>query len=167
MKGLQVATLVVGILLFAFVLTSLAQPTQHGHEKPHHARSYLWWTDKDIQKDLGLTSEQVTKIQSAWDKFDKNRNILWQEILKCQQQIEMAYLEEKLNPEKIIELNRKMMELQAKITDNRVTYRLEYSQILTYEQRKKLASTLKRYGIRGCPGCPKDLVGVLEEVPQE
>lgn len=154
-------------MVFAFASVSLAQPMQHEHGQMHRARSYLWWTDEDIQKDLGLTPEQEAKIQAAWDRYDKSRVSLWSETLKCQQDIERAYLEEKIDAEKIIALNKKMMELQSKLTDIRVTYRLEYNQILTYKQRQKLGETLKRYGIRGCPGCPRDLVGILEEVPQE
>jgi len=117
------------------------QSTKQQHVRPD------WWNDAGVRKDLMLTSDQISKLQNAWNNFDKSRNTVRAELWKARQEIEAAFKAQAIDPQKISVLAAKIADSEGKIIKNRIGYRLTVMQILTYQQRQQIGTTFKTRGV--------------------
>jgi len=161
-RHVLIPLLAIALSLSIASLASARWYSQQGHMGMHGGMRSDWWNDADIQKELSLNTDQVNKLQAAWDKFDQNRKAVWTDLLKGDKELEAAFGEEKIDNQKITSLAKNLKDLQDRLLDNRVDYRLSVNQILTSAQRQKLGSTLSSRGIKHCPACPTGIMGAPE-----
>lgn len=146
----SVVALAVGVVAIALAqeptVKKLQSPQAPQQIQTRQAR-IDWWNDAEIQKDLALNKIQISKLQTAWDNFDKDRNAIRAELRKVRQELELAFKAETIDSQKVNMLATKMADLEGKIIKNRTSYRLTVMQALTNQQRLKLGLTFKSKGV--------------------
>ncbi len=131
------AVLYVGVLLVSASLLAQtpggAPPAQNGQGAPRFA----WWRDEPYQRHLGLTSDQVTRLEAIWQaalpELRKGRDDL------DRQEAELSRLIESNADETVVTRQVDKVEaIRAHLNKTRTMLIWHHRQLLTPEQRVKL-----------------------------
>jgi Spy/CpxP family protein refolding chaperone len=122
MRGRLLARAASAVLVLAVAAPASAQ------------RSFQWWRAEEVQKDLGLTQDQVTRLddvfQTAMDRQRKNKDVL--DRLEAQ----LSTLIEQGTPEAdVVKQIDKVEAARATLNKERTLMLLHMRQVLTPEQR--------------------------------
>jgi Spy/CpxP family protein refolding chaperone len=145
---LHVAVLLVSAPLFAQAPGTRAQ--QNGQPTPRFA----WWQDESYQRHLGLTSDQVTRLETIWQaalpELRKGRDDL------DRQEAELSRLIETNADETVVTRQVDKLEAtRAHVNKARTMLIWHHRQLLTPEQRVKLKVMRDRNRERaGAPATP-------------
>jgi len=127
-----------------------APPAQNGQSAPRFA----WWRDDPYQRHLGLTSDQVTRLEAIWQaalpELRKGRDDL------DRQEAELSRLIE-LNADETVVTHQvdKVEATRSRLNKARTLVLLHHRQMLTPEQRVKLKAMRDRDRERaGAPAPP-------------
>ncbi len=116
-----------------------------------------WWENPEMAKEIGLTDEQVKKIDGMATAHRK-------EMIKTEADLKIANMElqdlfdEAGNEGAIRKKAAEVSKLQEKIYNSRIEHRLAVNKVLTAEQQKKMKS-VKRMKTKNvvidtnCDGC--------------
>ena len=147
------AVLCVGVLLVSAQLYAQApagSPPQNGQSAPRLA----WWRDDLYQKHLGLTADQVTRVEAIWQaalpELRKGRDDL------DRQEAELSRLIETNADETVVTRQVDKVEaIRAHLNKARTMMIWHHRQLLTPEQRVKLKVMRDRDRERmGAPATP-------------
>ena len=136
------AVLYAGVLLVSAPLCAQAPSTpaqQNGQSTPRFA----WWRDEPYQRHLGLTSDQVTRLESIWQaalpELRKGRDDL------DRQEAELSRLIESNADEAVVTRQVDKVEaIRAHLNKARTMVIWHHRQLLTPEQRVKLKAMRDR-----------------------
>ncbi len=147
------AVLYAGMLLgsaWLFAQAPAAPAPQNGQSAPRFA----WWRDEPYQRHLGLTSDQVTRLEAIWQaalpELRKGRDDL------DRQEAELSRLIE-TNAEEAVVVRQvdKVEAIRAHLNKARTMVIWHHRQLLTPEQRVKLKAMRDRDRERaGAPSSP-------------
>jgi Spy/CpxP family protein refolding chaperone len=148
------AVLWVGVMLVAAPLFAQAPagapPAQNGQSAPRFA----WWRDEPYQRHLGLTTDQVTRLEAIWQgalpELRKGRDDL------DRQEAELSRLIETNADETVVTRQVDKVEaIRAHLNKARTMVIWHHRQLLTPEQRVKLKGMRDRDRERaGAPTAP-------------
>ena len=146
------AVLWVGVLLVSAQLLAQAPipPPQNGQSLPRFA----WWRDDPYQRKLGLTSDQVSRLEAMWQaalpELRKGRDEL------DRQEAELSRLIETNADETVVTRQVDKVEaIRAHLNKARTMVIWHHRQLLTPEQRVKLKVMRDRDRERiGAPAAP-------------
>ena len=141
------AVLWVGVILVSaqlFAQAPAGAPPQNGQSAPRFA----WWRDEPYQKHLGLTSDQVTRLEAIWQaalpELRKGRDDL------DRQEAELSRLIETNADETVVTRQVDKVEAtRSRLNKARTLVLLHHRQMLTPEQRVKLKAMRDRDRERG------------------
>ena len=149
------AVLCVGVLLVS--VPSMAQapataPAQQNNAQAARPR-FAWWQDEQYQKHLGLTIDQVTRLEASWQAalpdLRKGRDEL------DRQEAELSRLIE-LNSDEAVVTHQvdKVEAIRSRLNKDRTMMIWHHRQMLTPEQRVKLKAmqARERAGAPSAPG---------------
>jgi Spy/CpxP family protein refolding chaperone len=148
------AVLCVGVMLVSAQLFAQAPagtpPPQNGQSTPRFA----WWRDEPYQRHLGLTSDQVTRLEAIWQaalpELRKGRDDLDRQEAELSRLIEM-------NADETVVTHQvdKVEATRSRLNKARTLVLLHHRQMLTPEQRVKLKAMRDRDRERaGAPPAP-------------
>jgi len=148
------AVLCVGVVLVSAQLSAqapaAAPPPQNGQAAPRFA----WWRDEPYQRHLGLTSDQVTRLEAIWQgalpELRKGRDDLDRQEAELSRLIEM-------NADETVVTHQvdKVEATRSRLNKTRTLVLLHHRQTLTPEQRVKLKAMRDRDRERaGAPPSP-------------
>jgi Spy/CpxP family protein refolding chaperone len=148
------AVLCVGVMLVSAQLFAQAPagtpPPQNGQSSPR----FSWWRDEPYQRHLGLTSDQVTRLEAIWQaalpELRKGRDDLDRQEAELSRLIEM-------NADETVVTHQvdKVEATRSRLNKARTLVLLHHRQILTPEQRVKLKAMRDRDRERaGAPPAP-------------
>ena len=146
------AVLCLGMLLVSAPLASQAQnaPAQQTGQAPRFA----WWRDERYQKHLGLTSDQVSRLEAMWQaalpELRKGRDDL------DRQEAELSRLIESNADESVVTRQvDKVEQIRSHLNKARTMVIWHHRQLLTPEQRVKFKAMRDRDRERtGAPAPP-------------
>ena len=149
------AVLCVGVLLVSVPLMAqapaAASPSQQNTQA---APRFAWWRDDPYQKHLGLTSDQVTRLEAIWQaalpELRKGREELDRQEAELSRLIEM-------NADEAVVTHQvdKVEAIRSRLNKARTLVLLHHRQMLTPEQRVKLKTMRDRDRERtGAPPAP-------------
>jgi len=150
MKKRLIWMVLITLLLSATV--ALAGPAGRG------VRGEKAWGMKDaFFSKLNLTEEQGGKIKALRDSQRQDMVQLRTEILRKRAELQLLWLEEKPDGEKIKAKQKEMREIRGQIQDRMTDFRLALHSILTPEQRSQLMASRfnKMRGFRRGMGGPE------------
>jgi Spy/CpxP family protein refolding chaperone len=97
-----------------------------------------WWKDAGIVRELGLTADQVGKIDRLYEKRRKAIQLQLDEFDKQKAELDRLIGERTVSPE-VVELHTsKMMTPRIAIDTSRIRMLYEMSRVMTAEQNRKL-----------------------------
>jgi len=147
------AVLCAGVVLASAQIFAQAPggpPPQNGQSAPRFA----WWRDEPYQRHLGLTSDQVTRLEAIWQaalpELRKGRDDLDRQEAELSRLIEM-------NADETVVTHQvdKVEAIRSRLNKARTLVLLHHRQILTPEQRVKLKAMRDRDRERaGAPPSP-------------
>jgi Spy/CpxP family protein refolding chaperone len=138
------AVLCAGMLLGSasvFAQAPAAAPSQPNAQAPRPR--FAWWRDEPYQKHLGLTTDQVTRLEAIWQAglpdLRKGRDDL------DRQEAELSRLIE-LNADEAVVTHQvdKVEAIRSRVNKARTLVLLHHRQVLTAEQRMKLKAMQDR-----------------------
>src|SRR5579871_4023390 len=145
--GLYIGVLVVWASLGAFAQTPAppAQQPQTGQAQPSRP---AWWRDEHYQKHLGLTADQVSRLeatfQAALPELRKGRDELDRQEAELSRLIEM-------NADEAVVVHQvdKVEAIRSRLNKARTMMIWHHRQLLTPEQRVKFQAMRERDRARG------------------
>ena len=140
--GLCIGLLVVSVL-GAFAQTPAAPPAQQPQTGQAPPRRFAWWQDERYQKHLGLTADQVTRLESifqaALPELRKGRDEL------DRQEAELSRLIESNADETVVSRQIDKVEaIRSRTNKARQMMIWHHRQLLTPEQRVKFQAMRER-----------------------
>ena len=100
------------------------------------------WGMKDaIFSELNLTEEQEGKVKALRDSQRQDITPLRTEMLRKRAELQLLWLEDKPDGEKIKAKQKEMREIRGQIQDKMTDFRLAVHSILTPEQRSQLMAS--------------------------
>jgi len=115
-----------------------------------------WWNDPEVREVIGLSQDQVDKIDALAVKLQKQEIENRAQMQLTEIDIEQAFKAQSLDEAKIKSLIEKMANLKAAEVKAHAQFRLDVAKILTNEQREKLKVFLRQKmeqrGRFGAPG---------------
>jgi Spy/CpxP family protein refolding chaperone len=126
-----------------------------GRGRPTSFRSWAWWNDDDIKKQLGLTEAVVRRIDSMYQARQKELSPLVAELSRTDDEIDALVKERKISPDaldlKVV--NREA--LRSKLNESRTMMLYKFYLLLTPEQYNKLRDVFDQHVRGGRGGGPK------------
>jgi Spy/CpxP family protein refolding chaperone len=148
------AVLCVGVLLVSVPLLAQAPataPTPQNNAQAARPR-FAWWRDEPFQKHLGLTIDQVTRLEASWQAalpdLRKGRDDLDRQEAELSRLIEM-------NADEAVVTHQvdKVEAIRSRLNKIRTMMIWHHRQMLTPEQRVKLKAMMDRER-SGAPSAP-------------
>jgi len=145
------AVLCLGMLLVSAPLASQAQTAQA--QQTGQAPRFAWWRDDRYQKHLGLTSDQVSRLEAIWQaalpELRKGRDDL------DRQEAELSRLIESNQDESVVTRQVDRVEqIRSHLNKARTMVIWHHRQLLTPEQRVKFKAMRDRDRERGGAPAP-------------
>ena len=104
---------------------------------------------------LNLTAEQQTQVTEIHNIFTKEKTMLQNKVYKKRLEMKSLLLEDKIDTEKVFNLQRKISELTAKIDIQALKNMLKAYSVLTPEQRSLLPPGCSLgFGVTNCSKKP-------------
>jgi Spy/CpxP family protein refolding chaperone len=131
------AVLLTGVLLASAPLFAQAPGAAPGQQNGQSAPRFAWWRDERYQRHLGLTSDQVTRLEASWQaalpELRKGRDDL------DRQEAELSRLIEANADETVVTRQVDKVEaIRSHLNKARTLVIWHHRQLLTPEQRGKL-----------------------------
>ena len=148
------AVLYAGVLLLSAPLFAQAPGAASGQQNSRSAPRFAWWQDEPYQRHLGLTSDQVSRLESIWQaalpELRKGRDDL------DRQEAELSRLIETNADETVVTRQVDKVEaIRGHLNKARTMVIWHHRQLLTPEQRVKLKAMRDRDRERaGAPPAP-------------
>ncbi|GEM_PF-4421859 len=115
-----------------------------------------WWRNPGLKTELGLTDDQVKKIEDAWYASVEAEVDLRAAAEKAHLELARLLHRETLDDEALAKAIDRVTEADAALARNRLQRRVEIAKILTPEQRRKLEELMRqhrgRHGMKGRKG---------------
>ena len=153
-RRLGQAVLCVGVLMVSVPLLAQGPAATPPQQNTQAAPRRAWWRDDAYQKHLGLTSDQVTRLEAVWQTvlpdLRKGRDDLDRQEAELSRLIEM-------NADEAVVTHQvdKVEAIRSRLNKTRTLVLLHHRQILTPEQRVKLKAMFDRDRERtGAPPAP-------------
>jgi len=105
-----------------------------------------WWKDPAIVKEVGLTADQVTKIDKIYDRRNKLIASQVEEYNRLHAELDKMLSERTVSPETVEIQAQRMMPFHMAIDVSRIKMGYEMSRVLTTEQNDKLRAVFDRMG---------------------
>jgi len=142
------AVLCLGVLLVSAPLSSRAQNQAPTSQNTQAAPRFAWWRDDRYQKHLGLTSDQVSRLEATWQaalpELRKGRDDL------DRQEAELSRLIETNSDESVVTRQVDKVEgIRSHLNKARTMVIWHHRQLLTPEQRVKFKAMRDRDRERG------------------
>src|SRR5436305_15123225 len=137
------AVLYAGVLLLSAPLFAQAPGAASSQQNGRSAPRFAWWQDEQYQRHLGLTSDQVSRLEAIWQtalpELRKGRDDL------DRQEAELSRLIE-VNADETVVTHQvdKVEAIRAHLNKARTLVLLHHRQLLTPEQRVKLKAMRDR-----------------------
>jgi Spy/CpxP family protein refolding chaperone len=137
------AVLWVGVLLVSAPILAQAPAGGPAPQTGQSAPRFAWWKDEPYQRHLGLTSDQVTRLEAIWQaalpELRKGRDDLDRQEAELSRLIEM-------NADETVVTHQldKVEATRSRLNKGRTLLLLHHRQLLTPEQRVKLKTMRDR-----------------------
>ena len=137
------AVLYVAMLLVSAPLLAQAPAGSPAQQNGQSAPRFAWWRDEPYQRHLGLTSDQVTRLEAIWQAslpdLRKGRDDLDRQEAELSRLIEM-------NADETVVTHQvdKVEATRSRLNKARTLVLLHHRQLLTPEQRVKLKAMWDR-----------------------
>ena len=157
MKKKFVIIALVALLAVGTVSVALSYGRRGGWGKPGMRPGSRMATREKAESDL--SKEQLEKLQSLRDDFDKGTLSLRNELELKSLELRQLWTADELDEEAIIARSKEVSDLQSQLQEKTVRHRLDVAKVLTKEQRSQfLARGPRGYGFgprgRGHAGDP-------------
>ena len=119
----------------------LAQNSEHQRRKGNRRKGAHRDGMKRILSQLDLSSEQKQQIQAIDNKYESDRNPLYQELRTEHQEMKTLFTSN-ATPEELRTQHEKIRNLRGQMGDIRFSQMLEVREVLTPEQRDRMAELI-------------------------
>jgi len=116
-----------------------------------------WWKDGDVIKEIGLSVDQVNRIDRIYERRRKQIQLHVDELDKQATELNRMFSERSATPEQIELQAQKWMAPRMTIEPSRIRMLYEMSRVMTAEQNQKLQEIAHRRAdqFRGRGGSPR------------
>jgi len=134
---------ILSILLVSITASAIAQEAKE--VKPAPPLRFKWWTNEKIIRDVGLTPEQVRRIEAIWTELKPLLEDLGSEITKQENELKALLDGEKVIEKTVENCIDRLYRSRADMEKNKLRLRYRIRDILTPEQRTQVHEMGRKY----------------------
>jgi|GEM_PF-735318 len=114
----------------------IAGPGPGGHMGPYHGLCY--GDPKFLREELNLSSEQIGKVAEINDRFRKERDMYYKEMMPGKEELKKLLLAGTINYDEVRKTLKQISDIEIELRILQIKHRLELQKVLTPEQLDKL-----------------------------
>jgi len=119
-------------------------------------RPFKWWEDTKWRAELGLTNDQVARIEAIWAKTDPRIADGYSRLQPLETQLSKMISADDITEVDVLRHLDRIEAIRSEISKERTLMLFRMRRVLTPEQRTKLADMFSRHSDRGRGRSPQD-----------